>query len=66
MLLAYHWGIIAGQKNGAYSKDRSFKGSSKLTKTEWKEIKKRVEQPKTVKVKLGRTTLPHDKASGKQ
>lgn len=46
VLLAYHWGIIAGQKNGAYSKDRSFKGSSKLTKTEWKEIKKRVEQPK--------------------
>lgn len=46
VLLAYHWGIIAGFRNGAYSTSRSFKGSQKITQQEWEEIKQRVKKPK--------------------
>ncbi len=46
VLLAYHWGIMGGFSNGAYSKNRRFLGNQKITKKEWTEIKKRIENPK--------------------
>lgn len=46
VLLAYHWGIMEGSSNGAYSKSRSFQGSKKVTEKEWKEIKARINSPK--------------------
>lgn len=45
VFLAYHWGIMGGYSNGAYSKNRSFQGEKKITSKEWKEVKERVKNP---------------------